>query len=49
MPSKASNKNPVMVLNEIHRGVKYEMVGEVGQKHFRLFNMKVGVVSWWLA
>ncbi|GFS08447.1 double-stranded RNA-specific editase 1 [Elysia marginata] len=43
--SNTSNKNPVMMLNEIHRNVKYDMLGEVGQNHFRLFNMKVTVGS----
>ncbi|KAK6971111.1 hypothetical protein BgiMline_026812, partial [Biomphalaria glabrata] len=43
IPEQQSNKNPVMVLNEIHRGVKFELVSEVGERNFRLFNMKVTV------
>ncbi|RUS69999.1 hypothetical protein EGW08_022244 [Elysia chlorotica] len=45
LSSKPGDKNPVMVLNEIHRGVKYDLLGEVGEKHFKLFNMKVTVGS----
>ncbi|CAL1539601.1 unnamed protein product [Lymnaea stagnalis] len=45
IPEQQSNKNPVMVLNEIHRGVKFELVSEVGERNFRLFNMKVTVGS----
>ncbi|GFN89739.1 double-stranded RNA-specific editase 1 [Plakobranchus ocellatus] len=43
LPEKASTKNPVMVLNEIHRGVKFELVSEVGERHYKLFNMKVTI------
>ncbi|BFZ22672.1 hypothetical protein BsWGS_25711 [Bradybaena similaris] len=43
LPSQRSNKNPVMVLNEIHRGVKYELVSEVGERNYRIFNFKVTI------
>ncbi|CAG5118829.1 unnamed protein product [Candidula unifasciata] len=43
LPSQQSNKNPVMVLNEIHRGVKYELVSEVGERNYKIFIMKVTV------
>ncbi|XP_059144391.1 double-stranded RNA-specific editase 1-like isoform X2 [Physella acuta] len=45
IPEQQSNKNPVMVLNEIHRGVKFEFVSEIGERNFRIFNMKVTVGS----
>ncbi|BFZ22670.1 hypothetical protein BsWGS_25709 [Bradybaena similaris] len=43
LPSQRSNKNPVMVLNEIHRGVRYELVSEIGERNYRIFNMKVTI------
>jgi len=42
-PEQPNQKNPVMVLNELHRGVKYDLVGEQGERNYKTFNIKVTV------
>ena len=39
----SDGKNPVSVLNEIHPGIKFEVVSESGQSHNKLFVMSVTV------
>ena len=38
-----SSKNPIMTLNELKPGLKYELVGETGQSHSKNFIMSVQV------
>ena len=40
---QASGKNPIMTLNELKPGLKYELVGETGQSHSKNFIMSVQV------
>ena len=37
------SKNPIMVLNELRPNLKYECVGETGEKHTKTFTMAVGL------
>lgn len=39
----AEGKNPMMILNEIRPGVKYEYISESGDSHAKLFTMSVEV------
>ncbi|XP_064419489.1 double-stranded RNA-specific editase 1 [Latimeria chalumnae] len=41
--SSASGKNPVMILNELRPGLKYEFVSESGESHAKNFVMAVTV------
>uniref|UniRef100_A0A673L6G2 Double-stranded RNA-specific editase 1-like n=1 Tax=Sinocyclocheilus rhinocerous TaxID=307959 RepID=A0A673L6G2_9TELE len=43
--SSASGKNPVMILNELRPGLKYEFVSESGESHAKNFVMSVTVDS----
>lgn len=42
-PSQLSEKNPVMILNEIHGNLQYEVTGESGEPHSKVFTVKVVV------
>lgn len=37
------NRNPVMLLNELHPNLNYELIGECGEPHNKVFTMKVNV------
>jgi len=41
--SQPAGKNPVMILNEIRPGTKYEFVSETGESHSKNFTMSVTV------
>ncbi|KAJ8247066.1 hypothetical protein GJAV_G00258380 [Gymnothorax javanicus] len=43
LPAPSSIKNPVMVLNELRPGLKYEFVSESGESHAKCFVMSVTV------
>uniref|UniRef100_A0AAR2LTF8 Adenosine deaminase RNA specific B1b n=1 Tax=Pygocentrus nattereri TaxID=42514 RepID=A0AAR2LTF8_PYGNA len=43
--SSSSGKNPVMILNELRPGLKYEFVSESGESHAKNFVMSVTVDS----
>ncbi len=43
LPSQPNGKNPVMILNEIRPGTKYEFVSETGESHSKNFVMSVTV------
>ncbi len=43
--SSTSGKNPVMILNELRPGLKYEFVSESGESHAKNFVMSVTVDS----
>ncbi len=43
LPSQPAGKNPVMILNEIRPGTKYEFVSETGESHSKCFVMSVTV------
>jgi len=36
-------KNPVMILNELKPGLKYEFISEVGESHAKVFNLAVEI------
>uniref|UniRef100_A0A8C9SPS0 Adenosine deaminase RNA specific B1b n=1 Tax=Scleropages formosus TaxID=113540 RepID=A0A8C9SPS0_SCLFO len=44
-PPPSSGKNPVMILNELRPGLKYEFVSESGESHAKSFVMAVAVDS----
>ncbi|XP_025083913.1 double-stranded RNA-specific editase 1-like isoform X3 [Pomacea canaliculata] len=39
VPAQPGDKNPVMILNEMRPGVKYEFVSETGESHSKCFTM----------
>lgn len=41
--SATSRKNPVMILNELKPGLKYEFISEVGESHAKVFNLAVEI------
>lgn len=41
VPSQPGDKNPVMILNEMRPGLKYEFVSETGESHSKCFTMAV--------
>lgn len=43
VPINPDGKNPVMILNELRPGLKYEFVKEHGDSHAKMFTMKVDV------
>uniref|UniRef100_A0A673A6Z4 Double-stranded RNA-specific editase 1-like n=1 Tax=Sphaeramia orbicularis TaxID=375764 RepID=A0A673A6Z4_9TELE len=43
VPSPAGGKNPVMILNELRPGLKYDFVSESGESHAKNFVMSVTV------
>ncbi|VDI49292.1 double stranded RNA-specific editase B [Mytilus galloprovincialis] len=43
VPINPDGKNPVMILNELRPGLKYEFVNEHGESHSKMFTMKVEV------
>ena len=43
IPAQPTGKNPVMILNEIRPGTKYEFVSETGESHAKSFVMSVTV------
>ena len=43
LPTQPNGKNPVMILNEIRPGTKYEFVSETGESHSKNFVMSVTV------
>ena len=43
LPSQPAGKNPVMILNEIRPGTKYEFISETGESHSKNFAMSVTV------
>ncbi|XP_021373923.1 double-stranded RNA-specific editase 1-like isoform X2 [Mizuhopecten yessoensis] len=43
VPAQPDGKNPVMILNELRPGLKYEYVGERGESHAKSFEMSVTV------
>ncbi|XP_070174973.1 double-stranded RNA-specific editase 1-like isoform X2 [Littorina saxatilis] len=43
VPAQAGEKNPVMILNEMRPGLKYEFVSETGKSHSKSFVMSVEV------
>uniref|UniRef100_A0A4W5QF26 Adenosine deaminase RNA specific B1 n=1 Tax=Hucho hucho TaxID=62062 RepID=A0A4W5QF26_9TELE len=43
--SNSSGKNPVMILNELRPGLKYDFVSESGESHAKNFVMQVSVDS----
>ena len=43
VPSNPEGKNPVMILNELRPGLKYEFVSELGESHAKNFAMSVTV------
>nr|KAG5703760.1 hypothetical protein BaRGS_009558 [Batillaria attramentaria] len=43
VPSQPGDKNPVMILNEMRPGLKYEFVSETGESHSKCFTMSVTV------
>ncbi|XP_069119891.1 double-stranded RNA-specific editase 1-like isoform X2 [Argopecten irradians] len=43
IPAQPDGKNPVMILNELRPGLKYEYVGERGESHAKSFEMSVTV------
>ena len=43
LPTQSNGKNPVMILNEIRPGTKYEFVSETGESHSKNFVMSVTV------
>ncbi len=45
LSSSTSGKNPVMILNELRPGLKYEFVSESGESHAKNFVMSVTVDS----
>ena len=42
-PNQPVGKNPIMILNEIRPGIKYDCVSESGESHFKNFVMSVDV------
>ncbi|KAL3836193.1 hypothetical protein ACJMK2_021635 [Sinanodonta woodiana] len=43
VPKQTDGKNPVMILNELRPGLKYEFVSEIGESHAKNFVMSVTV------
>ena len=43
VPKEPTGKNPVMILNELRPGLKYEFVSEAGESHSKCFTMSVVV------
>ena len=43
IPVQPAGKNPVMILNEIRPGTKYEFISETGESHSKNFTMSVTV------
>ena len=43
LPSQPAGKNPVMILNEIRPGTKYDFISETGESHSKNFVMSVTV------
>lgn len=43
VPAQPGDKNPVMILNEMRPGLKYEFVSETGESHSKCFTMSVTV------
>lgn len=43
VPAQPGDKNPVMILNEMRPGLKYEFVSETGESHSKSFTMSVTV------
>ncbi|XP_046357478.2 double-stranded RNA-specific editase 1-like isoform X1 [Haliotis rufescens] len=43
VPSQPTGKNPVMILNELRPGLKYDFVSETGESHSKCFVMSVTV------
>ncbi|XP_041371647.1 double-stranded RNA-specific editase 1-like isoform X2 [Gigantopelta aegis] len=43
VPKEPTGKNPVMILNELRPGLKYEFVSETGESHSKCFTMSVTV------
>ena len=45
VPPQPAGKNPVMILNEIRPGTKYDFVSETGESHSKNFVMAVSTVT----
>ena len=45
VPPQPAGKNPVMILNEIRPGTKYDFISETGESHSKNFVMAVSYIK----